>query len=325
MLSELSAGGKRWGILLAGGEGERLKALTRVWAGQPRPKQYCEFVGGRSMLEHTAERASGVVSHRRIVTVIGRGHWQYLEHPRSQAVPGLIIEQPAHRDTGPGVLLPLTYILALDPEATVAVFPSDHFIHPADVFQERLREAMEAAERLPDRLVLLGVTPDRPEPEYGWIETGTRLGGAAGRELRQVEGFVEKPDLAGAARLYRSGALWNSFIMAFRARTLWSIACRVLPGIMSRFQSLRLGLEGTGDLPDLEELYAGMGRANFSSDLLTHAAHRCVVLPLADIQWSDWGKPERIAETLHALGDEMKGSNLARSAMLCSAGPMTPR
>ncbi len=317
-----SAPGQRWGILLAGGEGERLKALTRAWTGQATPKQYCEFVGGRSMLEHTAERASGVISPSRLVTVIGRGHWRYLEQPRRQSVPGLVVEQPESRDTGPGVLLPLTYVLALDPRATVAVFPSDHFIHPADVFRDRLAEAVQLAERLPERIILLGAAPDRPEPEYGWINTGSRVPGLGRTEVRAVTSFVEKPDPSAAARLYRSGALWNTFIMTFKAETLWSLACRYLPRVMSRFQALRLGLEGHGDLPDLGLLYEGLEPANFSRDLLTLAAQRCVAMPLSGVHWSDWGRPERIAETLSVIGDGTSAT-LARSAVLCSAG--TPR
>ncbi|MBI5201276.1 MAG: NTP transferase domain-containing protein [Elusimicrobia bacterium] len=315
--------GQRWGILLAGGEGERLKAFTRAWTGEATPKQYCEFTGGRSMLEHTAERASGVVSPNRMVTVIGRGHWRYLERHRRQTVPGLVVEQPMSRDTGPGVFLPLTYVLALDPQATVAVFPSDHFIQPPEAFRDRLEEAVNLAERLADRIVLLGAAPDRPEPEYGWIETGERVPGASA-EVRAVTRFVEKPVLAEAAALHRAGALWNTFIMVFKGETLWNLAGRCLPSMMSRFHELRLGLEGRGELPDLGRLYEGLEPANFSRDLLTLAAPRCVAMPLSGVQWSDWGRPERIAETLNVLGGESTAT-LARSAELCSAGLSTPR
>lgn len=305
--------GRRWAILLAGGEGERLKALTRAWLGSPRPKQYCEFLGGRTMLEHTAERAAKVLDGNRLVTVIGKGHWAYLEEPRRQDVPGLIIEQPEHKDTGPGVLLPLAYVLALDPRASVVLFPSDHFIHPDSSFVQQVRGALSVAERLDDRIVLLGAAPDRPEREYGWIETGPALHGRFAAPVRSVRSFVEKPDEKLANELFRTGALWNTMIIAFKAETLWNLAGRILPSIMSRFQELRLGLEGHAGLPELAALYEGLDSANFSRDFLTLAAQRCVVVSLTGVHWSDWGRPERIAQTLSDLGEKPASSTLAKS------------
>src|SRR5687768_4764508 len=109
--------GERWAIILAGGEGTRLSRLTVRRFGEHRPKQYCAFLGQRTMFEHTLDRAVGMVGPERVVTVIGRGHWRYL-----QGRPGLVgymVEQPRACDTAPGVFLPLAYVLAFDPEATV--------------------------------------------------------------------------------------------------------------------------------------------------------------------------------------------------------------
>jgi mannose-1-phosphate guanylyltransferase len=53
----MSETGHRWAVILAGGEGERMRAAITSWLGTHRPKQYCSFVGSRSMLEHTVDRA----------------------------------------------------------------------------------------------------------------------------------------------------------------------------------------------------------------------------------------------------------------------------
>src|SRR5262245_12082336 len=108
----------RWVIVLAGGEGDRMRALTEARYGGRRPKQYCSFTGGRTMIEHTYDRALDAAPPERIVTIIGRGHARYLLEPRLINVPGLVIEQPENLDTGPGVFLPLAKILAFDPDAT---------------------------------------------------------------------------------------------------------------------------------------------------------------------------------------------------------------
>jgi hypothetical protein len=41
---------------------------------------------------------------------------------------------------------------------------------------------------------------------------------------------------------------------------------------------------------------------NFSSDLLERLPDRMAVMELAGVLWSDWGKPERIAETIRRIG-----------------------
>jgi mannose-1-phosphate guanylyltransferase len=44
-----------------------------------------------------------------------------------------------------------------------------------------------------------------------------------------------------------------------------------------------------------------MPSANFSRDLLQRAAKQAVVLPMTDVEWSDWGRPVRVLETLDRL------------------------
>jgi hypothetical protein len=41
---------------------------------------------------------------------------------------------------------------------------------------------------------------------------------------------------------------------------------------------------------------------NVSADLLGRSAANLAVMELDRVHWSDWGKPERILETLHRAG-----------------------
>jgi hypothetical protein len=47
----------RWAVVLAGGEGSRLRPLTRTLAGDARPKQFCSIRGDRPLLDATLRRA----------------------------------------------------------------------------------------------------------------------------------------------------------------------------------------------------------------------------------------------------------------------------
>src|SRR6266849_939612 len=68
-----------WGIVLAGGEGRRLREYIRSRFGHERPKQYCVFTGTRSMLRHTIDRAQRLIPRERLLTVINRNHLKYAE------------------------------------------------------------------------------------------------------------------------------------------------------------------------------------------------------------------------------------------------------
>ena len=124
--------GRSWTIVLAGGDGVRMREYVRGWSGAETPKQYCTFVGTRSLLQHTLDRTASLTPWKRIVIVTGRRHqeeaWKQLEH----RTPGMTLLQPGNLDTAAGVFLALSYVLARDPEATVAVCPSDHFVFPED-------------------------------------------------------------------------------------------------------------------------------------------------------------------------------------------------
>ncbi|HUG44848.1 MAG TPA: sugar phosphate nucleotidyltransferase, partial [Acidobacteriota bacterium] len=100
----------RWAIVLAGGEGKRLRPLIEDLFGAPIPKQYCTFCGTRSMLQHTVDRAAKIVDPNRILTVVGNGHRRFL----TEEMPGRLIEQPAPRETAPGVFLPASYAMSQD-------------------------------------------------------------------------------------------------------------------------------------------------------------------------------------------------------------------
>lgn len=288
----------RWAVVLAGGDGQRMEAFIRRWLGHPRPKQYCAFSGRRTMLEHTLDRARRSVPAARIVTVINADHRRFIEEPRRLDVPGRVVEQPRRCDTGPGVFLPLAHVMARDPEALVAIMPSDHFIHPQDEFAALLDEAFRLAADLPDLIVTLSARPDGPEPDYGWISPGAPLAGKA----VLVERFKEKPGAAEAAELRRRGGLWNTMIMVARVSALWDIARLAQPGMLGRFDALLPELGRSGETEAVARAYRAMERVNFSRDIAEPAAGRMVALPMDGVFWSDWGRPQRIAETLKRIG-----------------------
>lgn len=291
-----------WSIILAGGNGERISADIHRWMGRPIPKQYCTFVGTRSMLQHTLARADALGPREHQLTVIAKSHQGEAQSQLADRPRGTVIVQPSNRNTVAGVFLPLTHIYTRHPDATVVIYPSDHFIYPEKNFVELTACAVEAAEELPHRLVLLGVQAERIELDYGWICPGHDLWRSRNYSVRAVHRFLEKPSHADAVAIRNSGGLWNTLVVVVKARTLWQLGSRRFPETLSLFERLHGAIGTSREDSVLESIYEVMPARNFSADLLMPATSQVAVMPMEGILWSDWGRAERIAETLCRVG-----------------------
>lgn len=294
--------GGTWAIVLAGGEGERVRPLVQRWLGRHRPKQYCTFTGTRSMFQHTVDRASALVRPQQIVTVAAPAHRAELMQQLADRPVGATLFQPENRDTAAGIFLPLAYIRALDPDATVLILPSDHFIHPEERFLETAKQMTVVTRQLRDRVMLLAVAPDRPEVEYGWIAPGRKFASCRTLLVRGIRRFIEKPAEPQAIEAMAVGALWNTLVLTANVETLWTLGWRCFPDMMPLFEDVERRVAVSGDAPALDDVYARMPQRNFSSGLLAQVPDRVAVVEAEGFLWCDWGKPERIVDTLVAIG-----------------------
>ena len=165
-----------WAVILAGGEGMRLRPLVRRMLGADRPKQYVRLLGQQTLLRQTLDRVSLAIPEERTLVVTVRRHAGYISEEFSGGTHPRILAQPLDRGTAAGVLYPAHWIAWRNPEATVAIFPSDHFMLGETSFMAHVAEVVAWVETHPERLVLLGAPPSSPEVEYGWIEPGEALG-----------------------------------------------------------------------------------------------------------------------------------------------------
>lgn len=291
----------------------RMRHLINYWLGGDRPKQYCTFVGSRSMLQHTIDRTRTIVSEEHIVTVVGTGHDRFLSESGVASMPGMVIEQPHNLGTAPGIILPTAYVLASNPDATLAIFPSDHFVYPEDQFCEHVRHAFELAEKYSDKIILVGAIPDRAETEYGWIEpggTGIKRSEARPFIPLNVIRFREKPGKSEARMLLGQGCLWNTMVIVVKAKSLWALARRFLSEMMYEFDALlvllravRAGrLEPGYESRALASVYTHLAPADFSRDFLQHSTEKAMVMPMEGVAWCDWGCPQRVVASLASMG-----------------------
>jgi mannose-1-phosphate guanylyltransferase len=298
----------RCGIVLAAGDGNRLRPFVEKLRGCAIPKQYVNFIGKRSMLEHTFSRAQKMIPAERLFTVVSESHVRHPEVARQLSSWPMvsIVEQPDNRDTGPGLLLPLMHLYKRYCDSTVVVFPSDHFILEEDLFMVYVDQAFRIVEQDPAKVVLLGINPSEAEPEYGYIVPGKKLHGSSVIGTREVSRFIEKPDRDVARDLVSSGGLWNTLVMVFKAKTFLNTVSRITPLLYNSFERIWRAV-GTPSLKDLvKEVYQQMPPVNLSKGLLEllplERPPALCVLPVRGIHWSDWGSEERIIRVLENTG-----------------------
>lgn len=292
-----------WSIVLAGGNGERTRDFIERHLGETKPKQFCTFVGTRSLLQHTVDRADALAAPAHRLVVVAREHIREASE-QLDGRGGRLLEQPRNRGTAPGVFFPLTHVLARDPEATVVIYPSDHFVHPESAFVRAVSRAFSRIERVQERVLLLGVRPESSATDYGWIVPGTAIPEAGARGLLNVAGFVEKPTPEVAERMVRSGGLWSTMIVIAKLRALWGLGWRFLPRMMPLFVELWDSVGRESEERVLDRIYRQMPVADLSRDLIQQASKHLAVMELDDLSWSDWGHPSRITETLARLDTE---------------------
>ena len=288
---------KRWGVILAGGDGTRLQPLTRLICGDDRPKQFCPLVGNETLLEQTRKRSERSISWERILFPLTRSHRAfYLQEPGIRSSQRIV--QPVNKGTAPPILYSLLSIEQNDKEALVAILPCDHHYSDEQTFTSALESAFEIAAQHIGSVVLLGAHPQGPEVEYGWIELGPSAGGAS----FHVRGFCEKPVVHVARELIERGSLWNTFVMVGHVRSFLEMVNAPLMGLVEAFCKSQMWTGAEVNIQD--SLYDRIPSVDFSREVLAVQTRRLIALRLGRAGWSDLGHPERVVAVLKAAGKE---------------------
>jgi len=292
---------RAWAVVLAGGEGIRLRSLTRAIVGDDRPKQYVPLMGADSLLRQTLRRAAQLSPTERTVVVSHERHAAWLDAEFAADRGPTVLLQPENKETAAGVMLPVYWIAARDPEATVVVFPSDHFVLEGAAFVAHVAEVVAFVEHQRDRLVLLGARATEPDTEYGWIEPGEAVGATTSGPISRVARFREKPKREAAAMCLAREWLWNTFVMVAKASTLVSVADVLLPELHRRLTAVTPLFGTPREAWAIRQAYESLPRQNFSETVLQAGLPFLAVSALPPLTWSDLGTPQRLFKLLRTL------------------------
>ncbi len=293
---------ERWAVILAGGDGTRLQSLTRTISGDERPKQFCPIIGGQTLLDQTRRRVALSVAPEQTLTVLTRTHERFYAPLLKSTPTTRLVVQPENRGTAPAILFSLLRIAQLSPKATVAFFPSDHYFSDDQQFMSHIESAFTATRTHPETVTLLGIKPETPEVEYGWIEPDSSVFGQLPRSISRVRKFWEKPSALVARGLMEQGCLWNSFVMVGRVDAFLKMTQRALPALFDLFSAIAPTFSTASESIALTELYSSIPSSNFSQEVLALRPDDLTVMQVSEVGWSDLGEPKRVFSTLQQIG-----------------------
>ncbi len=276
-------------LVMAGGRGTRFWPLSR----NHRPKQFLEFMGGRTFLQRTVDRLEGLVDPGAILVATGRE----LEDDARAQLPGIpadnFLVEPRGRNTAPCIAWGAVEIARrAGGETVMAVLPADHLVTGEPVFRRTLAAAARAAAET-NALVTIGIQPTRPETAYGYLWVGGELGRWDDMPFHRVKRFVEKPDLAKArAFVDRGDHLWNAGMFCWTVDAIRDAYREYLPGTWAAMEHL------AHDPHRLEELWETFDATSVDYGVMERS--RGVLTVPGRFGWSDVGSWSALPEVVPA-------------------------
>ena len=297
---------RAYGIIMAGGNGERLWPLSTPEC----PKQFVTLFGGKPLIRHAVDRLRGVIPLERILVITA----ERLVEQTLRALPGIprgnVIGEPCRRDTAVAVACACGLVKRLGgPDAVGCILTADQLMEPVATFRRVLRDAIRVAHRA-DAIVTVGITPDHPATGFGYIECGSQIKTDTATEFRTVGRFVEKPDEKTAKRYLRTGRFcWNSGMFIWKVPTMEKAFLSHAPDIagligkVEKAKSIHLTLaKAYPALRSISVDYAVMERAEN------------IVVARSDFKWDDVGS--WLAIPNHYPNDTSGNTCLGSTALL---------
>ena len=287
-------------VIMAGGSGTRFWPLSR----KLRPKQFLPLASNAPLIVDTVKRLEGLAPLSNTYVVCGKTHAPRVKAMVKRLPAKNILVEPQARNTAPAIGLAAATIAARDPDAILAILPSDHHIADVPGFQRVLEDAVEIARE--GFLVTIGITPTRPDTGYGYIRVGQPLIGKS----RKVQAFVEKPDAPTAQRYLASGEyLWNAGIFVFRADAILNAFATHMPETEHPLGSIQAAARKKNAKQVVAKMFPRLTATSIDYGVMEKAGN-LAVLP-GSFGWSDVGSFGALPEVRAAdeRGNVVGGKN----------------
>lgn len=267
-------------VIMGGGIGSRFWPFSR----KTMPKQFLDFFGtGRSLLQQTFDRFNKIIPTENILIVTNAIYADLVKEQLPELDPKQILLEPARRNTAPCIAWASYHIRSLNPNANIVVAPSDHLILKEGEFLAAIEKGLDFVSKY-DKLLTLGIKPNRPETGYGYIQIAEQ----EGDNFYKVKTFTEKPELELAKVFVESGEFyWNSGLFMWNVNTIIKAGEALLPELASKLAPGKDVYGTPEEKAFIEENFPACPNVSIDFGIMEKADN--VYVSLGDFGWSDLG------------------------------------
>ena len=266
-----------YAVILAGGSGKRFWPLSR----QSKPKQFLSIISSKTMIEETVDRVKGLIDKENIIILASEGQRSNFTDVDLGIPDKNILYEPEGRNTAMAIAYAAAHIKSKDPDGTMIVLPSDHYIKETDLFHQSLKDAIIGAKK--GYLVTFGITPSRPDTGYGYINIDKEIDNEIG--LYEVKAFTEKPNQKDAIEYMKRGNyLWNSGMFVWDVKTIVDEFKKYLP---EHFNSLTSISNNPIDSGSVKKAYKNIDNISIDYGILERSSKIACIK--CSFTWDDVG------------------------------------
>jgi mannose-1-phosphate guanylyltransferase len=288
------SGGNVYAVIMAGGIGKNFWPLSRKKA----PKQFIDLFDEGTMIGKTVDRIKATVAEANILIITTPQGREKLAGTLEHFPQGNIIVEPGIRNTAPCIALATAYIKKRDDDAITVVLPSDHLVDDDDTFNQIVREGIAlAAEK--KGLVTIGIKPDRPETDYGYIQADEQyplphpFSDGNDFKLYKVRAFAEKPDYATAEQFLESrDFFWNSGVFIWHIDAIAREFERSMPELYKDMLHIYDNLGTANERKVIEDVYSWLHPISIDYGIMEKA--ETVFVLTGEFGWTDLGNWDEV-------------------------------
>ena len=267
-------------VIMAGGIGSRFWPMSTPQC----PKQFLDITGcGKTMIQQTFDRYAGIIDIEHVWVVTSKDYKDLVISQLHGINPQHVLLEPCMRNTAPCIAYVSWKIQKEDPQAVIAVAPSDHLVLKEDVFREYIKKGLDFVSS-ENCILTMGMQPSRPDTGYGYIEQGEKTADG----IFRLKSFREKPDLKTAiSYLQQGGFTWNSGMFLWSVDTIVNELKRHNPGIANIMDDIQPYLFTDQEQNVINEKFPLCEKISIDYAVM-EKTDKAYVMP-AEYGWSDLG------------------------------------